>query len=407
MSLFYGLWSNMPWWGYVLITLVLTHITMISVTIFLHRSQAHRALELHPIAAHFFRFWLWFTTGMKTKEWVSVHRKHHARCETIDDPHSPVIEGINTVLWRGAELYRYSKKDPETLEKYGKGTPEDWLEKHIYSSKFMRGKQGVVALFLIQLILFGVPGIIMWGIEMAWTPFFAAGVVNGIGHFFGYRNFECPDASRNIIPLGILIAGEELHNNHHTYGNSAKLSVKWWEFDIGWMYIRLLEFLGLAKPKRIPPIEDKLTAANNETIDLPTVEHVLNNKISVFTHYSEQVLMPLFKHEKKNQINRHAVSAFNFSTRRAIKRHPMVLNPQEKTQVENALMHSKHLNKAYQLRAALNNIWSKTYQNNTDLIASFQEWCHHAEQSGIHSLQKFVRYLKSYRLKHSGHHGKK
>lgn len=398
MSLFYGLLSNMPWWGYVIVTLVLTHITMISVTLFLHRSQAHRALELHPGVAHFFRFWLWFTTGMKTKEWVSVHRKHHARCETEEDPHSPVVEGIKTVLWQGAELYRHAKKDSETLEKYGKGTPNDWLEKYVYSAKFMHGKQGIVLLLLIQLILFGVPGIVMWGVEMAWTPFFAAGVINGLGHFFGYRNFECPDASRNIIPWGILIAGEELHNNHHTYGNSAKLSVKWWEFDIGWFYIRLLETLRLAKPKRIPPIEAR-PAANNETIDLPTVEAVLNNKLSIFTNYSKNVLMPLFKNEKKSMINRHAVSAFSFTTKRAIKRHPMLLKAHEKTQVANALGHSESLSHAYQLRERLNNIWSKTYTNNQELINSFQEWCIHAEKSGIHALQKFVHYLKSYRLK--------
>ncbi len=403
MSLFYGLLSNMPWWGYVIITLILTHITMISVTVFLHRSQAHRSVDLHSIPAHFFRFWLWLTTGMKTKEWVSVHRKHHARCETPEDPHSPVIEGINTVLWQGAELYRFAKKDPETLEKFGKGTPDDWVEKYVYSAEFLSGKQGILVLLLIELVLFGVPGLIMWAIQMAWTPFFAAGVINGIGHYFGYRNFECPDASRNIIPWGILIAGEELHNNHHTYGNSAKLSVKWWEFDIGWMYIRALEFLGLARPKRTPPIEAK--PINNEVLNLDTVEAVINNKLSIFTHYSEDVLMPLFKCEKKNLTNRSAVSAFNFSTRRAIKRHPSLLKTEEQNKVNNALAHSPRLKHAYQLREGLNQIWSKTYANNHELISSFQEWCTHAEKSGIQALQKFAHYLKSYRLKPI--HGKK
>lgn len=401
--MFYGLLSNMPWWGYIIITLVMTHITMVSVTVFLHRSQAHRSIDLHPIAAHFFRFWLWLTTGMKTKEWVAVHRKHHARCETEEDPHSPQIEGISEVLWKGAELYRYAKKDPETLEKFGKGTPNDWLEKNVYSAKFLRGKQGILALLLIQLVLFGVPGLVMWGVEMAWTPFFAAGVINGIGHFVGYRNFECPDASTNILPWGILIAGEELHNNHHTYGNSAKLSVKWWEFDIGWMYIRILETLRLAQPKRTPPIKAKPVIS--EAIDIVTVEAVLNNKLSVFTYYSQKVLMPLFKHEKKSFVNRNALSAFSFTTRRAIKRHPMLLKSTEKTRVETALAHSKRLNHAYQAREGLNQVWSKTYANNQELIASFQEWCSHAEKSGIEALQNFVHYLKSYRLKPV--HGKK
>jgi stearoyl-CoA desaturase (delta-9 desaturase) len=403
MSLFYGLLSNMPWWGYIIVTLIMTHITMVSVTVFLHRSQAHRAIELHPIMMHFFRFWLWFTTGMKTKEWVSVHRKHHARCETEEDPHSPVIEGINTVLWQGAELYRHSKKDPETLEKYGKGTPSDWLEKYVYSAKFMRGKQGIVALLLIQLVLFGAPGIVMWGVEMAWTPFFAAGVINGVGHYFGYRNFECPDASRNILPWGILIAGEELHNNHHTYGNSAKLSVKWWEFDIGWMYIRMMQALGLAKPKRTPPIQDAPVPA--EEMDLDTIQDVINNKVSIFTHYSEDVLMPLFKCEKQNLVNRDAVAAFSSATRRAIKRHPATLKNEEQENIDQALTHSKPLHQAYHARNSLNEVWSKTYKNNHELIKSFQEWCHHAEKSGIHALQKFARHLKSYRLK--PHHGKK
>lgn len=396
---FYGLFSNMPWWGYIVITLVMTHITMISVTLFLHRSQAHRAIDLHPIISHFFRFWLWFTTGMKTKEWVSVHRKHHAKCETIEDPHSPQVEGINTVLWQGAELYRFAKKDPEILEKYGKGTPDDFLEKYVYSAKFMRGKQGVVISLLIQLILFGIPGFIMWAIEMAWTPFFAAGVINGIGHYVGYRNFECPDASTNIIPWGILIAGEELHNNHHTYGNSAKLSVKWWEFDIGWTYICILKTLKLANPKRIPPKEARSNTQSN-TIDLSTVEAVLNNKVCIFTQYTKEVLIPTFEDEKKTCVAHNStVSAFNFSARRAIKRHPMTLKKQEQAQVKNTLAHSEKLNTAYQLRERLNQVWSKTYSNNQELLSSFQEWCVNAEKSRNEALQNFVAYLKSYRLK--------
>ena len=395
---FYGLLAHMPWWGYLVVTLVLTHITMISVTLFLHRTQAHRALDLHPAVAHFFRFWLWLTTGMKTKEWVAVHRKHHAKCETVEDPHSPQIEGIKTVLWQGAELYRYAKKDTETLEKFGKGTPDDWLEKYVYSTKFMRGKQGVAILLIAQLILFGVPGLVMWAVEMAWTPFFAAGIVNGVGHYFGYRNFECPDASRNVLPWGILIAGEELHNNHNTYGNSAKLSVKWWEFDIGWFYIRVLETLKLASPKRLPPIEAK--PLKKEALDLSTVQDVLNNKLEVFTRYYKEVLRPIVKREKKRSLaDRKLVSAFSFSARKALKRHPSLLKQQEIEHLNTALSHSERLKQAYHFRERLNQIWSKTYSNNHELIASFQEWCQQAEKSGIETLQRFANYLKSYRLK--------
>jgi stearoyl-CoA desaturase (delta-9 desaturase) len=240
----------LPWWGYVAITLILTHVTIAAVTIFLHRCQAHRGLDLHPAVSHFFRFWLWLTTGMVTKEWVSIHRKHHAKVETADDPHSPQTRGIETLLLRGAELYRDEAKNTETLAKYGHGTPNDWLERNLYT-RF--SWQGVGVMLVIDLALFGPIGATIWAVQMLWIPVTAAGIINGIGHYWGYRNFACNDASANIVPWGIIIGGEELHNNHHTYATSAKLSNKWYEFDIGWMYIRILETLGLARVKRIAP----------------------------------------------------------------------------------------------------------------------------------------------------------
>ena len=241
---------NLPWWGYIVVALVFTHITIAAVTIFLHRGQAHRALDLHPIISHFFRFWLWLSTGMVTKEWAAIHRKHHAACETVDDPHSPQILGIKKVFWEGAELYRKESKNLETIEKYGKGTPDDWIERHVYTPYSARG---IALMAAINILLFGPLGLTIWAVQMAWIPVTAAGIINGIGHYWGYRNFSADDASTIISPWGIIIGGEELHNNHHAYPTSAKLSSKWFEFDIGWLYIRTFEILGLATVKRVAP----------------------------------------------------------------------------------------------------------------------------------------------------------
>ena len=251
---------DLPWWGYVLYALAVTHITIAAVTIFLHRCQAHRALDLHPVISHFFRFWLWLTTGMITKNWTAIHRKHHARCETEEDPHSPQVEGINKVLWEGAELYRREARNQETREKYGLGTPDDWIERNLYTG---HDRIGIGSLLVINFILFGFAGVAIWAVQMAWIPFFAAGVINGIGHYWGYRNFQPEDASTNIVPWAILIGGEELHNNHHAYASSARFSNRWYEFDIGWFYIRLMQTLGLAQVKKVAPAL-KLDVAKTE-----------------------------------------------------------------------------------------------------------------------------------------------
>lgn len=238
---------TLNFWGYVAATLLMTHATIVSVTIFLHRHQAHRALTLHPAASHAFRFWLWITTGMFTREWVAVHRKHHATCETERDPHSPQVHGIWRVLFNGVSLYRLAAREAETVRAYGTGTPNDWLERRVYGAhRFV----GIGLMLLVDIVLFGAPGLVIYAVQMVWIPFWAAGVVNGVGHYWGYRNFDTPDESRNIVPVGVLIGGEELHNNHHEHAYSAKFSSKRWELDIGWVYIRCLEFLGLATVKR-------------------------------------------------------------------------------------------------------------------------------------------------------------
>src|SRR3990167_3865052 len=266
----------LPWWGYIIVALIFTHITIAAVTIYLHRHQAHRALDIHPVISHFFRFWLWLTTGMVTKEWAAIHRKHHAKVETDEDPHSPIAKGIKKVFFEGAELYRVESRNKETMEKYGQGTPDDWMERHIYSA---HSAMGIVVMLIINLVLFGTIGLTMWALQMAWIPLFAAGVVNGIGHYWGYRNFECEDASRNIIPLGIFIGGEELHNNHHAYATSAKFSAKWWEIDMGWLAINVLQTFRLAVPKRV--FSKLQTLPTKTSIDTDTLTAIITHRFQV------------------------------------------------------------------------------------------------------------------------------
>lgn len=278
----------------ILFTLITTHITIASVTIYLHRYSAHRALDLHPAVQHFFRFWLWLTTGMVTKEWTAIHRKHHAHCESDRDPHSPQQKGIRKVLLEGAELYRQESLNAETLEQYGKGTPDDWLERNLYSR---HDKLGVSLLLIANVLCFGPLGLTVWAVQMLWIPLLAAGVINGIGHYWGYRNFDCNDASRNILPLGLLIGGEELHNNHHTYPNSAKLSVKKWEFDIGWMYIKILSLLNLATVKRLAPVTTRISDKN--TLDTETLRALLLNRFQIMSDYCRHVIEPTIAQEKE------------------------------------------------------------------------------------------------------------
>ncbi len=393
---FYGL-LNLPWWGYLVVALVLTHITMVSVTIYLHRASAHRAVELSPIMSHFFRFWLWLTTGMKTKEWVAVHRRHHAFSDSPGDPHSPVLEGISNVLWRGAELYRANKKDKTTIEKYGKGTPDDWLERRVYSTAFLRGKLGVILMLVVDLLLFGGPGLIIWGVQMAWTPFFAAGVINGLGHWFGYRNFECGDAATNIFPIGILIAGEELHNNHHAYGTSARLSVKWWEFDIGWFYINVMRLFGLAKVKRVFP--KTVLQTQKHDIDIDTVKAVVTNRLQLLASYSSQVIKPVFKAERKSTYDHRKYQALSRHVKTLLIRNKCLINNEDEQSIKQALAQSHALAVVCQYRDKLQAIWGQTTASQKELLDALQEWCRQAEQSGIDALQNFVAYVKAFHIR--------
>jgi stearoyl-CoA desaturase (delta-9 desaturase) len=382
----YGI-LNLPWWGNILAVLIIGHITIIAVTIYLHRCQAHRSLALHPILSHFFRFWLWLTTGMGTKEWVAIHRKHHAFTETQDDPHSPVIYGIKKVLLEGAELYRQEKSNKETMERFGRGTPDDWLERNVYSLSF---SYGIFLLLGLYLLLFGIPAITMWALQMLCIPFFAAGVINGLGHYIGYRNFACPDQSRNISIWGILAGGEELHNNHHAFPGSAKLSVKWWEFDIGWVYIRLFQFLRLAKVYRLPPKVKSIS--QRTTIDAETVSVIIANRFHLATEYSKTVLLPLLK-EEKSRIGQVSVEFFRQAKKILVKGD----EPNSKY-LSLILEKCEKLNTAYQLQQKLQSIWNHVSSNQKERLEALQEWCKQAEESGIEVLHQFVARLKTYVL---------
>ena len=373
----------------VLYTLIMTHITIVAVTVYLHRYSAHRALELNGALKQFFRFWLYMTTGMLTKEWTAVHRKHHADCETPEDPHSPQIFGLKKVLFEGAELYGVTAAKPEVLDRFGKGTPDDWIERNIYGRFKI---SGVGAMLVIDVLLFGVAGLTIWAAQMLWIPFFAAGVINGIGHYWGYRNFECHDAARNLVPWGILIGGEELHNNHHTYPNSAKLSAKPWEFDIGWMWITVFKTLGLARPLSTGPVVEKV--AGKREIDKDTVWAVLNDRFRVMANYAERVVAPAVDSE---------VQRADASTRAVLKRAKSLLTREDtlvdeagRATISRAVDGSPVLKTIYDLKQQLQHVWTKRGGDAEVLIGEFKQWCVDAEATGIQALRDFVADLKSY-----------
>lgn len=387
MEHLYGL-LDLSFWGYVLTTFILVQITMLSVTVYLHRDQAHRALDLHPALRHFFRFWIWCTSGMLTREWVAIHRKHHAFCETPDDPHSPVIYGIKKVLLEGAELYRAEKDNPATLEKFGRGTPDDWLEKNVYL-RVPYG--GILLLVLVDLLLFGIPGIIIIAVQMVSMPVFAAGVINGLGHYSGYRNFECDDASTNIVPWGILIGGEELHNNHHAFPTSAKFSVRRWEFDIGWLYIRVLQAIGLARVNKVAP-RPALQANPGKQVDLENLRAIIVNRMHVLRDYTRQVTLPVLKKER-------AIAAGNAAFRKAknlLVRQPRLLDDKAKQRLCELLSNNVALETVHEFREKLRELWSGANVSNEKLLAQLKEWCAEAEASGIKVLEEFAGRLRSY-----------
>ena len=384
----HGAWS-LNWWQIILFTLLLTHITMISVTIYLHRHQAHRALDLHAIPAHFFRFWLWLTTGQVTKEWASIHRKHHAKCETVDDPHSPQIYGIRKVLLQGAELYRAESKVRETMDRYGHGTPDDWIERNLYTRYSW---QGVGLMLIVNLYLFGAIGLSVWAVQMMWTPIMAAGIINGAGHFWGYRNFEAPDSSTNISPWGILIAGEELHNNHHTYPTSAKLSVKPYEFDIGWMYISLLQMAGLANAKKTPP---KAAYGDIRPVaDRNTLEALIANRYEIMAAYANgmrETLRAEVQTLQARSANTAVIKAVKLWAHRDEEKVPAAVI----ADLAAARKVLPALDKMVVMRQELRQLWLNTALSRDQLVVDLAAWCRRAEDSGIAALRDFSVKLRT------------
>lgn len=385
---------QLSWWHVILVTLVLTHITIAAVTIYLHRSQAHRGLDLHPIVSHFFRFWLWMTTGMVTREWVAIHRKHHAKCEREGDPHSPIIYGIDRVLWRGAELYRQEAANEETIKRFSHGTPNDWMERNVYSR---HTTLGIFAMLVIDLLLFGAIGLTVWAVQMAWIPFWAAGVVNGLGHYIGYRNFSSPDTSTNLFPIGIIIGGEELHNNHHAYGTSAKFSSKWYEFDIGWGYIRILQALRLAQVKKVAP-KLKLAREKSESVTEQTLQGVITHRYEIMARYAS-----MLRQSVQSEIKRLTQSGASAQERELLQKvqsrlgqADLALNPQEKQELDNMLAQNTMLAKLVHMREELYRVWTSSTASSEQLLSDLQQWCQHAQQSGIQSLEQFALRLRRY-----------
>jgi stearoyl-CoA desaturase (delta-9 desaturase) len=387
LDFLYGI-LNLSFWGYVLVTFVMVQVTFMGVTLYLHRDATHRSLDLHPALRHIFRFWLWMSSGIVTKEWVAVHRKHHARCETKDDPHSPVIFGLKKVLLEGAELYGVAARDPEVTEKFGRGTPDDWMERNVY---LRHRNLGIVLMVLVDLFLFGVPGIIVIAVQMLANPLMAAGVVNGIGHYYGYRNFECPDAARNVMPWGFLVAGEELHNNHHAFPSSAKFSVQRWEFDIGWLYIRMFQALGLARVIRVAPSPVKVEPRVH--IDLENVRAVIVNRMHVLREYTRSVTLPVFREEL-----RVAGDKLSSRVRKLLVREPALLDNQAKSRLSEVLASNQTLKTVHEFRERMAVMWSGANMSNEKLVQHLKDLIAQAEASRIKVLQDFANTLRSYAM---------
>ncbi|HEX7047633.1 MAG TPA: fatty acid desaturase [Gammaproteobacteria bacterium] len=375
---------NAPVWAIVLYTVIVTHVTITGVTLYLHRDATHRGLDLHPVVRHFFRFWLWMTTAMLTKDWVAVHRKHHAKCETEEDPHSPQVLGLKKVLLEGAELYRVEANNPETLEKFGRGTPNDWIERNVYSRYPILG---VSILMVINLVLFGALGLTVWAIQMMAIPLLAAGVINGIGHYFGYRNFECKDAATNVMPWGVIMGGEELHNNHHAYPSSAKFALRRGEFDVGWFYIRILGALGLAKVRRVAPKPS--VDVERGHLDLDTVKAIIVARLHVLRDYASHVTLPTMKTE--------LVQAGG-KARALLVREVTLLDDSAKQRLHAMLDQSDKLKTVHEFRERLQKLWESSTLSNEKLVESFKQWCEEAEKSGIEVLERFAQRLRGYQL---------
>lgn len=384
-------------WQAITITIITTHVTIASVTIFLHRHQAHRSLDLHPALSHFFRFWLWLTTGINTKEWVSVHRKHHIKCETDEDPHSPLIYGLKTLIFRGAALYRQETAKKETLIQYGQGTPDDWMERNVYSR--LSSTIGILSLLTFEITAFGTVGLAMWLIQMAWIPFWAAGIINGVGHVLGYRTFSSKDTSTNMLPWGIVIGGEELHNNHHAFPRSAKLSFKPWEFDIGWLYIKMFSYLGLAKVNSISP--DCEESSKPFILNGSNILASLSVKMRILKQYEKIVLSKALKQEIVKVITSSSQPTPKVKVRERFDqlmsiftRDKSLLSSSENEMLHNFIKQSDAMRILYEMRDRFSEIWQGIGISVQERVAKIKAWCKEAEAYQNKHLNLFIRYLQ-------------
>ena len=384
--------AGLGWWGMLVVLLVFTQLTIFSVTLYLHRSQAHRGVDFHPALNHFFRFWTWLTTSMITREWVAIHRKHHARVETEQDPHSPQTRGIGKVLREGAELYREARNDRASIEQYGKGAPDDWIERHLYTP---HANLGPVVLAVVNLVLFGLPGIALWAIQMAWIPFWAAGVVNGLGHWWGYRNFESADTSTNLTPWGVWIGGEELHNNHHAFPSSARFSMRRWEFDIGWAAIKGLEKVGLAKVLRVAPSLD--IRPNIAVPDGETLRALLSHRFQAMTDYQRNVLKPALR-EEAAAAGARLRELLPRRMRRGLVDDGRWLKPDAREQLRSWVSQRPRIHVLVEYRARLAALLEARSHDAAERLHQLQAWCQEAEASGIRALQEYSMRLKGYAL---------
>ncbi|WP_421568270.1 DesA family fatty acid desaturase [Stenotrophomonas sp. PD6] len=383
---------GLGWWGMGLVLLVFTQLTIFAVTLYLHRSQAHRGVDFHPVIAHFFRFWTWLTTSMITKEWVAIHRKHHAKVETEEDPHSPVTKGISTVFWRGVELYREARGMRADIEQYGRGAPDDWIERHLYTP---HANLGPVALLVVNLLLFGLPGVALWAIQMAWIPFWAAGVVNGLGHWWGYRNFESADTSTNLTPWAFWIGGEELHNNHHAFPSSARFSMRRWEFDIGWTAIRGLQAVGLAKVLRVAPSMD--VRPNIAVPDAETLKALLSHRFQAMTDYQRNVFVPALR-EEAAMAGAKLRQLLPRRMQRGLVNDGRWLKPDCRAELSTWVEQRPRIRVLVEHRARLAALLEARGNDAAERLKLLQAWCHEAEASGIAALQNYAARLKGYAL---------
>jgi stearoyl-CoA desaturase (delta-9 desaturase) len=388
LSLLYGA-IRLPWWGYAAFTFAMVQLMFLGVTLYLHRDQSHGGLVLHPMLRHFFRFWLWFCSSTVTREWVAVHRRHHAYADLPGDPHSPVVFGLRRVLMQGYELYAAAARDPKILENYGRGTPDDWLEHNLYS-RFP--KVGISLFVVLQLLMFGVPAIAMLGVQLIAQPLFAAGVINGLGHRVGYRSFEMPTAATNIVPWGVLIAGEELHNNHHAFPSSPRFAVQGWEIDLGWLFICLFRALGLARVRCLAPRPH--IVCDRAEIDADTAQALFTNRMHVLRDYRRRVIRPVFRALRKQQ----SPAVLAPRSPRLLVRHPKLLDERARQQLRELLERYEVLRTVIEFRDRLQQLWDETAASHGRALEQLRELCAQAEGSRILALRKFALRLRTYTL---------